>query len=106
GTQSRTHEPTRSPRGRDQFAGRLQTMTVSNSGRTDGLAGAATETAPEMQIQDAVIGREIAALERAHQLDTAARAVGLVAGGEVRGARLQAEAAVHARLQSREPVNR
>jgi hypothetical protein len=41
-------------------------------------------------------GREVAALERAHQLDAATGRVGFVTGGEECGAGLKAEPAMHA----------
>jgi len=41
-----------------------------------------------MQGDTGIVGSELARLERAHQLDAAARAVGLVARGEERGAGL------------------
>src|SRR5205814_1084332 len=52
----------------------------------------------------ALAGRgEPARLERAHQLDAAARAVGFVAGREKRGARLEAKTAMHAGVERGEP---
>ena len=57
-----------------------------------------------MHGEDGIRGGELAALERADQLDAAAGAVGFVAGGEESGAGLEAEAAVNARVQPGEPI--
>src|SRR2546422_707031 len=75
--------------------------------RAHGLAAAAPETAVEMEGEEPVLGPELARLEGAHQLDAAARAVRFVAGGEERGAGLEAEAAVNARVEGFEapPLN-
>src|SRR5256885_8208886 len=45
------------------------------------------------------LGSELARLERAHQLDAAARAVGFVTGSEEGGARLETEAAMNTGIQ-------
>src|SRR5256885_6949216 len=87
----------------EQRARRLEPAPVPHTGRAHGLAAAAAEAAVEVEGDAGVVGRELARLEGAHQLDPAPRAVGLVAGGEERGAGLEAEAAVDARVERREP---
>src|SRR2546422_11748459 len=71
----------------------LEPVAVHDAGRAHRLAAAAPETAVEMEGEEPVLGPELARLEGAHQLDAAARAVRFVAGGEERGAGLEAEAA-------------
>src|SRR5213083_2045226 len=87
----------------EQRARRLEPAPVTHTGRAHGLAAAAAEAAVEVEGDAGVVGRELARLEGAHQLDPTPRAVGLVAGGEERGAGLEAEAAVDARVERREP---
>ena len=76
---------------------------VLHARRTDGFTAAATETTIEVVGERRVRGGEVAALERAHQLDAAAGRIGFVSGGKKRGAGLQAEAAVHACIQPFKP---
>src|SRR5207245_3914812 len=78
---------------------RLEAVSVADAGGADRLAPATAEAAVEVRREGGIVGGELAALERAHQLDAAARAVGLVPGGEEGGARLQAEAAVDAGVE-------
>src|SRR5947208_11762650 len=84
---------------REQCAGRLEATAVADARRTDGLTAAAAETAVEVQGDARIGGRELARLERAHQLDAAARAVGFVTGREERRAGLETEAAMHTGVQ-------
>src|SRR5207244_7376630 len=67
--------------------------------RTDWLASPAAETAVEVQGDARIAGSELARLERAHQLDAAAGAVGFVTGSEEGGARLETEAAMNTGIQ-------
>src|SRR6266852_6108102 len=84
---------------REQRAGRLEAASVGHARRTDGLAPAAAETAIEVQGDARIGGRELAHLERPHQLDAAARAVGFVSGCEEGGAGLKTEATMNAGIQ-------
>src|SRR5438034_6187542 len=56
-------------------------------------------SAVEVQGDARIGGSELARLERAHQLDAAARAVGFVTGSEEGGARLETEAAMNTGIQ-------
>jgi hypothetical protein len=104
--QGEAGEPRRPLRGDKMLARRLERPSIRDSRGADGLAGAAAEAAPQMQCQRGVVRRDVAALERAHQLDASARPVRLVAGREVRGAGLQAEAAVDAGVEPRKAAAR
>src|SRR5438046_837246 len=99
GPECRAHQRGHAAALRQQRTGRLEPATEAHARRTDWLASPAAETAVEVQ-GDAGIGRsELARLERAHQLDAAARAVGFVTGSEEGGARLETEAAMHTGIQ-------
>jgi len=47
-------------------------MAVLHTGRADGLAAAAAETAIEVVRERGIVGGQVAALEGPHQLDAAA----------------------------------
>ena len=81
------------------LARRLECRAVAHARRAHRLAAAAAEAGVEVLDQRGVVGGDLAALERAHEHDAAARAVGFVAGGEVGGAGGEAEAAVHAGVE-------
>src|SRR6266513_1415720 len=95
----RTHQGRYAAALRQQRAGRLEAAAVAHARGTNGLAPAAAETAVEVQGDPRIAGSELARLERAHQLDAAARAVGFVTGGEEGGACLETEAAMHTGVQ-------
>jgi hypothetical protein len=80
-------------------AGRLEPLSVPDTGRTDRLAAAAAEAGIEVLNQGGVIGADLAPFECAHQHDAAPRAVGLVTGGEVGWAGGKAESAVNAGVE-------
>src|SRR5207302_3015873 len=91
------------PANREQRPGRREPTAVAHARGTDGLAAPAPETTIEMQREGGVVRGELARLERAHQLDATARAVGFVARREKGGARLEAKTAMHAGVQRGEP---
>jgi len=62
----------------------LQQVSVFNSRRADRLASTATETSIDVEFKRSRVGREFAFLDRAHQVNAAARTVILVAGQRVR----------------------
>src|SRR5713101_3806050 len=95
----RAHQRRHAAALREQRAGRLEAAAVGHARRTDGLTPAAAETAIEVQGDARIGGRELAHLERAHQLDAAARAVGFVTGCEEGGAGLKTEATMNAGIQ-------
>ena len=86
-------------RAREALAGLLQAATVAHARRAHRLAPAAPEAAIEVLHDERVAGGELPALERPHELDAAARAVGLVARREESGTGLKTEAAVDAGVE-------
>ena len=106
GGERRAGEPGKGPRDRDQLPRRFEPVAVADARGAHRLAAATAEAAIEVLDHVGVVGRELPALEGTHQLDAAARAVGLVAGREERGARLETEAAVDAGVERRESAAR
>ena len=95
----RAREQCGASRRSDSSASRFEAVAVLHARGAHRLAGAAAEAAIEM-IDECRIGHgEIAALERPHQLDAAARRVGLIASSEKCRTGLKAEPTVHARVQ-------
>src|SRR2546422_331488 len=95
----RAHQRRHTAALREQRAGRLEAAAVCHARRTDGLAPAAAETAIAVPGDARIGGSELARLERAHELDAAARAVGFVTGSEEGGARLETKAAMNTGVQ-------
>src|SRR5688500_424970 len=86
----------------ERRACRLEQLPVRYARWASGLAGAASETSIDVRVHARIVGAQLTFDERAHEDDTTARAVVLVLEVHVRWTRLQAEAAVDARLDSRE----
>src|SRR5437870_6553697 len=99
GPESRAHHRGHAAALRQERTGRLEPATVAHARRTDWLASPAAQTAVEVQGDARIAGSELARLERAHQLDAAAGAVGFVTGSEEGGARLETEAAMNTGIQ-------
>ena len=96
------HHPREGPEavGREEpLARRLESPSVAHPRGAHRLAPPAAETGVEMLHQGRIGWTQLAALERPHQHDAAAGAVGFVSGGEIGGAGRQAESTVHARGQ-------
>src|SRR6185503_10563298 len=95
--QARQHwEP---PCCRDPRTRGLESVPVPHARGTYRLAGSAAEAPIEVVGECGVRDLEIAALERPHQLDAAARRIGFISGGEKGGTSLQTEPAMHTRIQ-------
>ena len=83
---------------------RLEKLAVRNSARADGLARSASETLIDVLLHARIIGLDRALEQRPHEKNASARTVVLVLEIQVRRARLEAESAVHARIDSRQRV--
>src|SRR5450830_560606 len=75
-------------------------MSVGHAAGARGFAGAAAEAARQVRGDVGVVERDRSLDGGAHQHQSAARRVILVREGEVGGARLQAEAAMHATVEA------
>ena len=102
--EDRARQQRHAARHREPVAGLLQSRPVDDTGRADGLTGTAAEATVQMERERRVGRNEVPAGQPLHEIDAAARAVGLVTGLQEGGTTLQAEAAMHARRQSGEPV--
>ena len=80
-------------------ARRLEQRTIRNAGGADGLTGAATQALIDVRSQRRVVRGDVTLQQRAHENETAARRVILVAQGQICRTGLHAEAAVHACVQ-------
>ena len=83
---------------RERRARRLEQRAVRHARRTRSLARAAAEAAIDVRVHRWVVERELAFHQRAHEVDASTRRVVLVSERDVRRTRLEAEAAVHARI--------
>ena len=73
----------------------LEQEPVANTGRADGLASATTETSIDVKCERGIARFEATLSDGAHQVDSTARRVVLIAEQLVGGTRGQAEAAVY-----------
>ena len=80
----------------DYFATRFEQLTVLNTGWTRLFAGAAAETAIDMRGEGAGSIFESSLGHRAHEIQPPARPIILVAGDDVRRARLETQTAMDA----------
>jgi hypothetical protein len=94
--QHRARERWKAPFRVKPFPSLLQAAPILDPRGAHRLASSAAETGVEVLHQSGVRGRHLVPRQRAHEQDAPARAVGLVAGGEVGGAGGKAEAAVDA----------
>ena len=85
-----------------EFSGGFQPSAIPHSRGAHRLTAAAAEAGVEVLKQSGIVGRDLSPLEPAHQHNAAARAVGLVTGGEVSGAGREAESAVDAGIEGTE----
>src|SRR5207244_10778768 len=86
-------------RRRHRRQGAPEPATAADPRRPAWPASPAAQPAVEVQGDARIAGSEPARLERAHQLDAAAGAVGFVTGSEEGGARLETEAAMNTGIQ-------
>src|SRR5690349_15696091 len=75
-------------------------MAVRNARRTHRLARATTEAAVDVRLERWIIERESALERQAHEQNASTRAIVLVFERQIGGAALQAEPAVHARVDA------
>src|SRR5262249_54871156 len=78
----------------------LEEMTVGNTRRAHGLAGAATEATSDVRLHAGIARLERPLEHRPHEQDAPARAVVLVLERQIRRTGRQTEAAVHAGIDA------
>ena len=90
------HSAAARPRAHDVGPRRLQQLPVFHASGTRRFARATTETAIDMRLERRRLNRQTRFFDCAHQVEAAARAVVLVAGGYVSRTGLQTKPAVNA----------
>jgi hypothetical protein len=75
----------------------FQQLSILNPGRADGLASPAAQASINMKFEGRRICGEFVFLNRAHQVDSSAWAVVLVASEDIGRTRFEAQTAVHTR---------
>ena len=83
-------------------ARRFEKLPIRNTGRTCGLARTTAQAPVDVRSHRLVVRRDGSFEKRSHQEDSAARTFVLVFKRQIRRTRLKAEAAVNARVDSRE----
>jgi hypothetical protein len=70
-------------------------LPVLNPGGTDRLASPATKAAINMEFESGRVRREFVFFNRAHEVDSAAGAIVLIAGQDIGGTSFQTETAMN-----------